>query len=42
MPIFYDAVLADEESELDLDGTVAVPAKGDTRHHDGKSCESIM
>jgi hypothetical protein len=34
---FYDAVLADEETELDLDGTVAVPAKGDTRHHIGKS-----
>ena len=24
---FYDTVLADEETELDLDGTVAVPVK---------------
>jgi hypothetical protein len=33
---FYDTVLADEETELDLDGTVAVPSKGDTRQHRGK------
>jgi hypothetical protein len=33
---FYDAILADEETDLDLDGTVAVPAKGDTRQHEGK------
>jgi len=34
---FYDAVLADEETELDLDGTVTLPAKGDTRQHGGKT-----
>jgi hypothetical protein len=34
---FYDAVLADEETELDLDGTVAVPVKGDTRQHGRKT-----
>jgi hypothetical protein len=34
---FYDTVLADEETELDLDGTVVVPAKGDTRQHGGKT-----
>ena len=34
---FYDAVLANEETELDLDGTVAVPAKGDTRQHGAKT-----
>jgi hypothetical protein len=32
---FYDTVLADEETKLDLDGTVAVPAKDDTRQHGG-------
>jgi hypothetical protein len=34
---FYDTLLADEETELDLDGTVAVPAKGDMRQHGGKA-----
>ena len=34
---FYETILADEETELDLDGTVAVPAKGDTRQHGGKT-----
>jgi hypothetical protein len=34
---FGDVLLADEETELDLDGTVAVPAKGDTRKHHGKT-----
>jgi hypothetical protein len=34
---FYDAILENEETELDLDGTVAVPVKGDTRHHGGKT-----
>jgi len=34
---FYDTVLADEETELDLDGTVAAPVKGDTRQHSGKT-----
>jgi len=33
---FYDAVLADEETELDLDGIVPIPVKGDTRQHGGK------
>jgi hypothetical protein len=33
---FYNTVLADEETEFDLDGTVSVPVKGDTRQHDGK------
>ena len=33
---FYDTFLADEETELDLDGTVAVPVKGDTRRHGAK------
>ena len=33
---FYDDILADEETELDLDGTVAVPVKGDMRQHAGK------
>ena len=32
---FYDKILADEETELDLDGTVTVPVKGDTRQHGG-------
>ena len=34
---FYDAVLADEDTELDLDGTVAVPVKGGMRQHGGKT-----
>jgi len=34
---FYDTILADEETELDLDGTVAVSVKGDTRQHGGKT-----
>jgi hypothetical protein len=34
---FYDTVLADDETELDLKGSVAVPVKGDTRRHDGKT-----
>ena len=34
---FYDAILADEENELDLNGTVAVPVKGDMRQHGGKT-----
>jgi hypothetical protein len=34
---FYDTILAEEETELDLDGSVAVPAKGDTRPHGGKT-----
>ena len=34
---FYDAIRADEETELDLDGTVTVPVKGDTRQHGGKT-----
>ena len=34
---FYDAILADEETELDLDGTVAVPVKGEVRQHGGKT-----
>jgi hypothetical protein len=34
---FCDAILANEETELDLDGTIAVPVKGDTRQHDGKT-----
>jgi hypothetical protein len=34
---FYDTVLADEETELDLDGTVVVPAKGESRQHNGKT-----
>ena len=34
---FYDATLADEETELDLDGTLAVPVKGDTCEHSGKT-----
>jgi hypothetical protein len=34
---FYDTILADEETELDLDGTVAVPVKGDMRQHGGKA-----
>ena len=33
---FYETLLAEEETELDLDGTVAVPVKGDTRQHGGK------
>jgi len=33
----YDTILADEEAELDLDGTVAAPVKGDTRQHSGKT-----
>ena len=27
---FYDNIFADEETELDLDGIVTLPAKGDT------------
>ncbi len=34
---FYDTLLADEETELDLDGTVAVPIKGDMRQHGGNA-----
>ena len=34
---FYENILADEETELDLDGIVEVPAKGDTRQHGGKT-----
>jgi hypothetical protein len=34
---FYETVLAGEETELDLDGTVTVPVKGDTREHGGKT-----
>jgi len=34
---FYDNIFADEETELDLDGTVAVPVKGDRRQHGGKT-----
>ena len=34
---FYDNILADQETELDLDGTVAIPATGDTRQHGGKT-----
>lgn len=34
---FYDTLLADQETELDLDGTVAVPVIGDTRHQGGKT-----
>jgi hypothetical protein len=34
---FYETVLADEETELDLDGTVSIPLKGDTRTHDAKT-----
>ena len=34
---FYDNIFADEETELDLDGAVEVPAKGDTRQHGGKT-----
>ena len=33
---FYETILADEETELDLDGAVPVPAKADTRHRAGK------
>jgi len=33
----YDKILADEETELYLDGTVTVPVKGDTRQHGGKT-----
>ena len=33
---FYDTILAVEETEFDLNGTVAVPVKGDTRQHGGK------
>lgn len=33
---FYDTILADEETELDLNGSLNVPAKGDTRLHAGK------
>jgi hypothetical protein len=39
---FYDDILADEETELDLDGTVAVPAKGTDANIAGKRGESIM
>ena len=41
---FYDAILADEETELDLDGTITVPMKGDTRQHAGKMwrVENVM
>ena len=34
---FYDTVLAEEETELDLDGSVAIPAKGETRNRGGKT-----
>jgi len=34
---FGDVLLADEETELDLDGTVAVPVKGDMRQNRGKA-----
>jgi hypothetical protein len=34
---FYETILADEETEFDLDGTVAVPVKGDVRQHGGKA-----
>ncbi len=34
---FYDTVLADEETELDLDGTVPTPVKGDTRKQGAKT-----
>jgi hypothetical protein len=34
---FYDKILAEEETELDVDGSVVVPAKGDTRQHGGKT-----
>jgi len=34
---FYDNIFADEETELDLNGTVTLPAKGDTRQHGGKT-----
>jgi hypothetical protein len=34
---FYDTILADDETELDLNGSVAVPVKGDTRRHGGKT-----
>ena len=33
---WYDGVLAENETELDLNGAVIVPLKGDTRRHDGK------
>jgi hypothetical protein len=34
---FYDSVLADEETELDMDGTVALPATSDKRQRGGKT-----
>ena len=33
---FYDSILAEEETELDLDGSVAIPATGERREHGGK------
>jgi len=34
---FYHTLLTDAETELDVDGTVAVSVKGDTRPHAGKT-----
>ena len=34
---FYDNIFADEETDLDLDGTAALPMKGDRRQHGGKT-----
>jgi len=39
---FYDKILAEEETELDVDGSVILPAKGDTRQHGGKTWCSTM
>ena len=33
----YDAVLAEEETELDLDGSITVPVKGVIRLYGGKT-----
>jgi hypothetical protein len=39
---FYDAKLADEETELDLDGTIAVPIKATLVNMTARRGESSM
>lgn len=33
---WYDGKMAEDETEVDKDGSMTVPQKGDPREHDGK------
>ena len=39
---WYDTILAEDETEIDISGDTVVPVKGDTRKRHGKSYKVVF